>query len=104
MWIGCEGRAASATYRLGRKFTRLISAAGLQPHTPDGVTARVTISGDGHVLSEFTARKTTTTPVDLPVDGTDALVVAAILQEGTCATAETPYGALGDAMLTTVRD
>lgn len=101
LWIGCAGTAATTTYRLDRKFTRLTATVGLQEQAPDGLAARVTISSDGQVLSEFTVRKTATTPVDLRVNKTDSLVVAAILEEGTCGRGDTPYGALGDAVLTT---
>jgi hypothetical protein len=104
MWIGCEGVAAEATFRLDRRFTQLTAVVGLQPHTPDGVAARITISADGHLLSEFTVRKTATNPIDLVVDRTDSLVVAAILEEGTCEPSDSPYGALGNAVLTSLRD
>jgi hypothetical protein len=104
MWIGCEGVAATTTYRLDRKFTQLTATVGLQPHAPDGLAAEVTISGDGQVLSQFIVRKTATTAIDLKVDRTDSLVVAALLQEGRCAPSDAPYGALGDAFLTTTLD
>ena len=104
MWVGCRGVAATATFRLGRNFTRLTATAGLQDQAPDALAVRVTISGDGQVLDEFTVSKTGTTPVDLSVDGTDVLVVAAILEKGTCAPGRDPYGALGDAVLTTNLD
>ena len=104
MWIGCEGVAAATTYRLDRKFTRLTATVGLQPHAPGGLAAEVTISGDGQVLSQFIVRKTATTAIDLKVDRTDSLVVAALLQEGRCAPSDAPYGALGDAFLMTTLD
>lgn len=104
MWVGCRGTAATATYRLDRTFTRLTATVGLQEQAPDGLAVRVTISGDGQVLSEFTVRETATMSVDLKVDSTDSLVVAAILEQGICGQADVPYGALGDAVLTTNRD
>ena len=102
MWVGCEGRPATTTYRLDHKFAELNAVVGLQPHTPDGLTAHVTISGDGQVLKEFTVGKTANIPIDLTLNGMDSLVVAAILQTGICTPASIPYGALGDAVLTEV--
>jgi NPCBM/NEW2 domain len=99
MWIGCDGTAATATYRLDHNFSRLTATAGLQAHTPDGLTARVTITGDGRQLSEFIANKTATVPVDVPLVGIASLTVSAIVDQGTCAGSDTPYGALGDAVL-----
>lgn len=65
---------------------------------------RVTISGDGQVLDEFTVSKTQTSLVDVSVGGLDLLVVAAILDKGACTPGRDPYGALGDAVLTTNLD
>jgi serine/threonine kinase PknH len=102
MWVGCEGSPATTTYRLDHKFAELNAVVGMQPHTPDGLTAHVTISGDGQVLKEFTVGKTANIPIDLTLNGMDSLVVAAILQTGICTPASIPYGALGDAVLTQV--
>jgi hypothetical protein len=99
MWVGCDGTPATATYRLDHNFSRLTGTAGLQVHTPDGLTARITITGDSRLLSDFTVSKTTTVPVDVNIVGAKSLVVSAILDQGTCAGSETPYGALGDALL-----
>jgi hypothetical protein len=102
MWIGCNGQPATTTYRLDNRFAGLNAVVGLQPHTPDGLTVFVTISGDGRVLKEFTVGKTANIPIDLTVRGVNSLVVAAILQAGTCGVSTIPYGALGDASLTEV--
>lgn len=102
MWVGCNGRPATTTYRLNHQFTELNAVVGLQPHTPDGLTVFVTISGDGQVLKEFTIGKTANIPVDLTLRGMDSLVVAAILESGTCGASTIPYGALGDASLAEV--
>jgi hypothetical protein len=100
MWVGCEGTAATTTYRLSGHFSRLRAAVGLQDHTPNGLTARIAISGDGRTLIEFAAHETETVPVDLAVNGIDTLVVAAIAQGPVpCSVSSTPYGALGDAVL-----
>jgi NPCBM/NEW2 domain len=99
MWVGCEGAPATATYRLDHNFSRLTAAVGLQAHTPDGLTARVTITGDNRLLTEIVASKTATVPVDVTLVGTDSLVVSAMVDQGTCAGSDTPYGALGDALL-----
>jgi hypothetical protein len=99
MWVGCDGSAATVTYRLDHNFSRLTAAAGLQAHTPDGLTARVTITGDGRQLSGFIASKTTTVPVDVPLIGINSLVVSAVVDQGTCGASDIPYGALGDAVL-----
>jgi hypothetical protein len=99
MWVGCDGTAATATYRLDHTFSRLTATVGLQAHTPDGLTARVTITGDSRLLGEFVASRTATVPVDVNLVGTNSLVVSAILEQGTCAGSNTPYGALGDAVL-----
>jgi hypothetical protein len=102
MWVGCEGTAAMATYRLDRNFSRLTAVVGLQAHTPDGLTARVTITGDNRRLSEFVASKTATVPIDVMLIGMASVVVSAVVEEGSCGGSDTPYGALGDAVLTDV--
>ena len=103
LWVGCRGTAATARFRLHRNFTRLTATAGLLEQAPDGLAVRVTISGDDRVLSEFTVRKTATTPVDLSVDRTEVLVIAAVAEEA-CGPGTDPFGALGDAVLTTNLD
>jgi serine/threonine protein kinase len=104
MWVGCEGRPATVTYRLDHKFTELKAVVGLQPHTPDGLTAQVTISGDGQVLQQFTVGKSPIVPVDLNLNGMNSLVVAALRVTGVCTPASLPYGALGGAVLTQAGD
>jgi NPCBM/NEW2 domain len=103
MWVGCGGQPATTTYRLDHKFSRLHAIAGLEPTTPDGLETKATITGDGRVLQEFTIQKTDTQKVDLDLTGMDTLVVAAIALNPTlCGASSTPYGALGDAVLTPV--
>jgi serine/threonine protein kinase len=102
MWVGCEGVPATTTYRLDGKFSELNAVVGLQPHTPNGLTANVTISGDGKVLQQFTVGKSATVPVDLNLTGMNSLVISAILASGVCTPASIPYGALGNAVLTQV--
>ena len=100
MWVGCEGTPATTTYRLDRKFGQLRAVAGLQPHTPDQLSVSVTLTGDGAVLKEFTLTKRDTVTLDVPLDAMQTLVVSAIVRQGTCGASDTPYGALGDAVLT----
>lgn len=101
MWVGCEREAATTTYLLGDGFTRLQAVAGLQPHTPDALVARVKVSGDDRVLQEFLVDATDTVAVDVDVRGVERLEVSAIAVDGAlCVPASVPYGALGDARLT----
>ncbi len=103
MWVGCSGEPATTTYRLGRQFVRLTAAAGLQPHTPEKLTVKVNIIGDGNNLQEFVVGTKDTQPVNLDVTGVDALVVSAIAVDGSlCGSSGTPYGALGTAVLVPV--
>ncbi len=99
MWIGCEGVAATTTYRLDGKFTALNAVVGLQPHTPDGLAAHVTISADGQTLQQFTVDKSANVTIDLNLSGMNSLAIAAIRTTGVCAPASIPYGALGNAVL-----
>lgn len=101
MWVGCSGKPAKTTYRLGRKFARLQAVAGLQPHTPDGLSVKASITIDGYAVKDFTIRKTDTERLDLDLTGGDVLVVTAIaVDKSLCTVSNTPFGALGDAMLT----
>lgn len=101
MWVGCDGELATTTYQLGGQYARLHAVAGLQPHAPDKLTVKVTISGDGKPLQEFVVGKSNTEPVDLDVTGVDDLVVAAIaVDRSLCGVSGTPYGAFGTAVLT----
>lgn len=103
MWVGCDGAAATTTYRLSGEYTRLTAVAGLQSHTPDGLMVDVTISADGVELQHFSVGTTDNMPVDVAVSGTDALVVAAIATNPSlCSISGKPYGALGAATLTPV--
>lgn len=101
MWVGCDGEPATTTYRLGGRYSRLQASAGLQPHAPDALSVDVSIAADGKSLAHFIISKNATAPVDLDVGGADALVVSAIaVDRSVCGTSDTPYGALGTAMLT----
>lgn len=97
MWVGCEGSAATATFQLDGRYGRLTATAGLQSHTPSELTAHVTITGDGAVLSEFTTGPGNTVPVEVSVAGVREVTVAAIRESGTCTVSGRPYGALGNA-------
>lgn len=101
MWVGCDGEIATTTYQLGGQYARLHAVAGLQPHAPDKLTVKVTISGDDKPLQEFVVGKSKTEPVDLDVTGVDELVVSAIaVDRSQCGVSGTPYGAFGTAVLT----
>lgn len=103
MWVGCSGKPATTTYRLGGMFARLKAVAGLQPHTPAGLAVQATIAVNGNVVKDFTIRRTDTERIDVDVSGADSLVVTAIaVDQSLCTVSGTPYGALGDAMLTPI--
>ncbi|CAM2763313.1 NPCBM/NEW2 domain-containing protein [Mycobacterium intermedium] len=103
MWVGCSGRPATTTYRLRGMFARLKAVAGLQPHTPAELAVKATVAVNGNVVKVFTIRRTDTERIDLDVSGADSLVVTAIAADNSrCTTSQTPYGALGDAMLTPI--
>jgi NPCBM/NEW2 domain len=103
MWVGCNGSAATTTYKLDQKFTKLHAVAGLQPHTPDPLTVNVTISGDDRTLQQFVLSKQNPVPVDVDLSGVNSLVVAAIAVDASlCGASGTPYGALGGAQLSEV--
>jgi hypothetical protein len=99
MWIGCEGQAASTTYHLDGKFTQLNAVVGLQPFTPDGLSAHVAIAADGQMLQRFEVDKTANIPVHLTLNGMNNLTVAAIRTTGICGPSPIPYGAFGDGAL-----
>ncbi|VDR37333.1 NPCBM/NEW2 domain [Tsukamurella paurometabola] len=100
VWIGCEGTAATAVYRLGGEFARLTGVLGLQPHTPAGLRVRISVIVDGD-----TKRVATLTRDDppqnlvIPLDGARSVTVAALAIAGECALAAAPYGAIGAAGL-----
>lgn len=100
VWIGCEGTAATAVYRLGGEFARLTGVLGLQPHTPAGLRVRISVIVDGD-----TKRVATLTRDDppqnlvIPLDGARSVTVGALAIAGECALAAAPYGAIGAAGL-----
>ena len=98
-WVGCDGSAATLTYRLGGRYTRLRGTAGLAPHTPADVVATISVTGDGKPLASLAVSASQTSPLDVDVTGVQELVVEAIRTEGVCEDSPTPYGVLGDAYL-----
>ncbi|WP_139061815.1 NPCBM/NEW2 domain-containing protein [Tsukamurella pulmonis] len=100
IWIGCEGTAATAVYRLGGEFAALTGVLGLQPHTPERLRVRVSFIVDGETrLATTLARDEQPRTVSIPLDGARAVTVSALAIAGECAPAPAPYGAIGAASL-----
>ncbi|GAA1070774.1 hypothetical protein GCM10009648_00860 [Tsukamurella spumae] len=101
VWIGCEGTAAAAVYRLGGEFAKLTGVLGLQPHTPRALRVRVLVIVDGATkLATTLARDDAPQTVSIPLDGARSVTVSALATGGECAPAPAPYGAIGAASLT----
>lgn len=101
VWIGCEGTASTAVYRLGGEFTRLTGVLGLQPHTPAGLRVRVTFVVDGETkMSATLGRDDRPQNVSIPLPGARSVTVTGLATAGECAPAPAPYGAIGAASLT----
>lgn len=101
IWIGCEGTAATAVYRLGGEFAELTGVLGLQPHTPRDLQVRVSFIVDGETkLTTVLARDGQPQTITIPLDGARSLTVSALAIDGECAPAPAPYGAIGAASLT----
>ncbi|CAM3299364.1 NPCBM/NEW2 domain-containing protein [Tsukamurella hominis] len=101
IWIGCEGTAATAVYRLGGEFTKLTGVLGLQPHTPRGLRVRVSFIVDGATkLAATLVRDDAPQTLSIPLDGARSVTVSALATDGECAPAPAPYGAIGAASLT----
>ncbi|WP_158635118.1 NPCBM/NEW2 domain-containing protein [Tsukamurella asaccharolytica] len=101
IWIGCEGTAATAVYRLGGEFARLTGVLGLQPHTPPSLRVRISFIVDGETkLAATLTRDDGPQPITIPLDGAQSLIVSAVRNGGECAPAAAPYGAIGAASLT----
>ncbi|MCA0155762.1 NPCBM/NEW2 domain-containing protein [Tsukamurella sp. M9C] len=101
VWIGCEGTAATAVYRLGGEFTKLTGVLGLQPHTPRDLRVRVSFIVDGATkLAATLARDDAPQTISIPLDGARSVTVSALATDGECAPAPAPYGAIGAASLT----
>ncbi len=101
VWIGCEGTAATAVYRLGGEFAELTGVVGLQPHTPRGLHVKISFSVDGVTeLAPVLTRDDRPRTISVPLAGARSLTVAAIATDGWCAPAPAPYGAIGAASLT----
>ncbi|MEV4946991.1 NPCBM/NEW2 domain-containing protein [Streptomyces sp. NPDC053755] len=98
-WVGCEGEPAGVTYALNGRFTALVAKAGLQPHTPDGITAEMVVVADGERRTAVRVTRATTAGIEIDLTGVQTLQLTAEKVEGTCGTSDTPYGAWGDAVL-----
>jgi hypothetical protein len=96
-WVGCEGKAATATYQLDGKWRRLTATAGLDVTAPADVAAKLVIELDGKAALTETVSRTKSAPVDLDLTSVRMLTVSAERTKGTCGNATRPYGALGDA-------
>ncbi|WP_151901723.1 NPCBM/NEW2 domain-containing protein [Tsukamurella tyrosinosolvens] len=101
VWIGCEGTASTAVYRLGGEFARLTGVLGLQPHTPPALRVRISLIVDGETrLAATLTRDGRPQDVAIPLDGARSVTVSALAIDGECAPAAAPYGAIGAASLT----
>ncbi|MET9329372.1 NPCBM/NEW2 domain-containing protein [Tsukamurella sp. NPDC003166] len=101
VWVGCEGTAATAVYRLSGDFAKLTGLLGLQPHTPADLQVRVSIVVDGGTrLSVVLTRNGQPQSISIPVADARILTVSALATVGQCAPAAAPYGAIGAASLT----
>lgn len=101
VWIGCEGTAATAVYRLGGEFAKLTGVLGLQPHTPAGLKIRVSFIVDGETkLAAALTRDGRPQNISVPLTGARSVTVSALATGGQCAPAASPYGAIGAASLT----
>lgn len=101
VWIGCEGTASTAVYRLAGEFSKLTGVLGLQPHTPVGVRVRVAFVVDGETkLTATLSRDDRPQNVAIALPGARSITVTAVATAGECAPAASPYGAIGAASLT----
>ncbi|WP_432831422.1 type II toxin-antitoxin system PemK/MazF family toxin [Dactylosporangium sp. CA-092794] len=98
-WVGCEGKAATATYQLDGKWRRLTATAGLDVTAPTDVVAKLIIEVDGKAALTDTVSRSRSIPVDLDLTSVRMLTVSAERTKGSCGTATRPYGALGDAIV-----
>ncbi|MGW7433496.1 NPCBM/NEW2 domain-containing protein [Streptomyces sp. NPDC054861] len=102
-WVGCEGEPAGVTYALNGRFSALIAKAGLQPHTPDDITAEMVVVADGKTRATVRVTKAGTASIEIDLTGVETLRLTAEKVEGTCGASGTPYGAWGDAVLLAAR-
>ncbi|NMD57642.1 MULTISPECIES: NPCBM/NEW2 domain-containing protein [Tsukamurella] len=101
VWIGCEGTASTAIYRLGGEFAKLTGVLGLQPHTPERLRVRVSVIVDGATrLTATLSRDGRPQHLAVGLDGARSVTVSALATDGECAPAPSPYGAIGAASLT----
>jgi len=98
-WVGCEGTAATATYQLDGKWSRLTATAGLDVTAPADAAAKLVIEADGKAVLTDTVTRTKAVPVDLDLGSVRMLTVSAQLTKGPCGNSTRPYGALGDAIV-----
>lgn len=101
VWVGCEGTAATAVYRLRGEFTKLTGVLGLQPHTPRSLQVKFGVVVDGETRYTTTmVRGDRPQIISVPLDGARSVTVTALATAGECAPAPAPYGAIGAASLT----
>ncbi|KXO89006.1 hypothetical protein AXK60_19170 [Tsukamurella pseudospumae] len=101
VWIGCEGTASTAVYRLNGEFSKLTGVLGLQPHTPSDLQVRISFIVDGDSrLSAVLTRNGQPEKISVSVAGARSVTVSALAIDGECAPAPAPYGAIGAASLT----
>jgi hypothetical protein len=97
-WVGC-GQPATLAYRIEGDYRRLKGTVGLAPHTPGGLTVRVTVTADGRELAVRDVTPARPAPIDLDVSTVRDLRFAVVRVGGECGTSSTAYGVLGDAYL-----
>ncbi|GAA1010822.1 hypothetical protein GCM10009551_094970 [Nocardiopsis tropica] len=101
IWVGCEGTASTAIYRLAGEFSTLTGTLGLQPHTPEELQVRIEILVDGQSrFAQTLDRDDQPAALAIPLAGAASLTVSALATDGRCTPAGTPYGAIGAASLT----
>jgi hypothetical protein len=98
-WVGCEGKAATATYQLDGEWRRLTAVGGLDVTAPADIVAKLVIEVDGKAALTDTVSRDRSVPIALDLTGVCRLTVSAERTKGSCGNATRPYGALGDAVV-----
>lgn len=97
-WIGCDGSVAETVYQLDKRYTTLSLAFGLLPHTPEGLTAHVSITPSGTAAPALRESVTVGTVLErreLDVTGIDTMTVRTYTDDR-CTVSSTAYGAFLD--------
>ncbi|ADG79708.1 Glycosyl hydrolase family 98 putative carbohydrate-binding module domain-containing protein OS=Tsukamurella paurometabola (strain ATCC 8368 / DSM / CCUG 35730 / CIP 100753 / JCM 10117 / KCTC 9821 / NBRC 16120 / NCIMB 702349 / NCTC 13040) OX=521096 GN=Tpau_3121 PE=4 SV=1 [Tsukamurella paurometabola] len=101
IWVGCDGAASSAVYRLAGEFSTLGGVLGLQPHTPEGLVVRIGIAVDGgRAETALLRRDDPPMPVSVSVRSAQSVTISAVAEAGACIPSGMPYAAIGAGSLT----